>query len=400
MWNHLGKGQKMVCRDVVFGCRYFEKCVVSCGERWGTLKSDTPLSCANMLSWQHACTFQGFWSKTSDTCCISSRKTHPHALSKTFLSLSISFSLYLSISLFPPPSLSHSLAPSLSPSLCLSPLPPFLALPLLFPLLLSLPLSLSLSDSLSLYLSLLLSSLARTRTRTRTHAPARTHAGTCTHGRTCANDLEVWKKQSYMLSSSHVCLQCADTEKLQEADQAMSKDQNASGKKVFGNDDPQAYYCCNLLLPSPPHVNKSHCLIPVPKENDTGAEEVETPYEPETPVAEVEPTQTDIPDEVSDGDKGGNDDKGECKEPQDLPPPDQLSWGAVDRRLRRIMTPRVTGEFQVPKAVVDQWNDKTTRPRVMSMFEKAGYSPDRVHGRVVGFRWSYQYIINIYIYRI
>ena len=74
----------MVCRDVVFGCRYFEKCVVSCVERWGTLKSDTPLSCANMLSWQHACTFQGFWSKTSDTCCISSRKTHPHALSKTF----------------------------------------------------------------------------------------------------------------------------------------------------------------------------------------------------------------------------------------------------------------------------------------------------------------------------
>ena len=202
-----------------------------------------------------------------------------------------------------------------------------------------------------------------------------------------------------MLSSSHVCLQRADTEKLQEADQAMSKDQNASGKKVFGNDDPQAYYCCNLLLPSPPHVNKSHGLIyiyiyllyiyggnpnlkihpardrcqaqatargassggkpdeampaytdssmdrfnrggtqvdagatpyygspfrapmepetpiPVPKENDTGAEEVETPYEPETPVAEVEPTQPDIPDEVSDGDKGGNDDKGECKEP-------------------------------------------------------------------------------------
>ena len=115
----------MVCRDVVFGCRYFEKCVVSCGERWGTLKSDTPLSCANMLSWQHACTFQGFWSKTSDTCCISSRKTHPHALSKTFLSLSI----FLFIPFY----------------LSLSPLPLFL--PLLLPLFL--PLSVSLSPSLS-----------------------------------------------------------------------------------------------------------------------------------------------------------------------------------------------------------------------------------------------------------
>jgi len=39
-----------------------------------------------------------------------------------------------------------------------------------------------------------------------------------------------------MLSSSHVFLQRADKGKLQGADQAMSKDQNASGKKVFGND--------------------------------------------------------------------------------------------------------------------------------------------------------------------
>ena len=117
----------MVCRDVVFGCRYFEKCVVSCGERWGTLKSDTPLSCANMLSGQHACTFQGFWSKTSDTCCISSRKTHPHALSKTFLSLSLYLFLFIPF------------------YLSLSPLPLFLTL--LLPLFL--PLSVSLSPSLS-----------------------------------------------------------------------------------------------------------------------------------------------------------------------------------------------------------------------------------------------------------
>ena len=27
------KGQKMVCRDVVFGRRHFQKCVISCGER-------------------------------------------------------------------------------------------------------------------------------------------------------------------------------------------------------------------------------------------------------------------------------------------------------------------------------------------------------------------------------
>ena len=82
--------------------------MISCGERQGTLKSDTPLSYANMLSWQHACTFQRFWSKTSDTCYISSRKTHPHALSKTFsLSLSLCPRHILSLSLSPS-SLTHT----------------------------------------------------------------------------------------------------------------------------------------------------------------------------------------------------------------------------------------------------------------------------------------------------
>ena len=208
-------------------------------------------------------------------------------------------------------------------------------------------------------------------------------------------------------------------------------------QNIFSSYDGQkVYHCCNLLLPSPPHVNKPHCLdgsnlfleihptrgrcqaqvtdkaapaytessmdrfnrggtqveegatpyygspfrapmepetpVPAPKENETEAVELETAVEMGTPV--VEPTQPDVPDEVSDGDSG---DKGECKQPEDLPPVEQLSWGAVDRRLRRIMTPRVTGEYKVPKAVVDQWKDKTSRPKVMSMFEKAGYSPDR-----------------------
>ena len=140
--------------------------------------------------------------------------------------------------------------------------------------------------------------------------------------------------------------------------------------------------------------------VPVPKEIGTPDMEVETPCEPETPVVvEVEPTQRDISDEVSDDDHG---DKGESAQPHDLPPEKQLSPGAVDRRLRRIMTPRVTGEYKVPKAVVDQWKDKSTRSRVMSMFEKSGYSPDRVYGWVVGFRWSCEMRINkftyIYIY--
>ena len=58
-----------------------------------------------MLSWQHACTFQRFCSKTSDTCCI-----------QDILSLSLSLSLSLLLSL----SLSLSLSSFFSLSLSLT----------------------------------------------------------------------------------------------------------------------------------------------------------------------------------------------------------------------------------------------------------------------------------------
>jgi len=57
-------------------------------------------------------------------------------------------------------------------------------------------------------------------------------------------------------------------------------------------------------------------------------------------------------------------------------PPKQLSPSAVDKRLRRIMTPTSSGSLKVPQELIDQWKDLTTRPQVMSMFEKAGYDPD------------------------
>ena len=58
-------------------------------------------------------------------------------------------------------------------------------------------------------------------------------------------------------------------------------------------------------------------------------------------------------------------------------PPKQLSPSAVDKRLRRIMTPTSSGAVKGPQELIDQWKDLSTRPQVMSMFEKAGYDPDR-----------------------
>ena len=70
--------------------------------------------------------------------------------------------------------------------------------------------------------------------------------------------------------------------------------------------------------------------------------------------------------------------KGDVKEPpHELPvPPPELSWSAVDKRLRRLMNPTARGEFKIPEEVRNQWLDKSTRESVMSLFEKCAYSPD------------------------
>ena len=120
---------------------------------------------------QHVRTFQRFWSKTSDTYCISaSKRDIPTTRSKTF-SLYLSFSLFLSsyLSLSLPPS---SLSLSFSFSLFLS-------------LSLSLPFSLSLSFSFSPSLSLSLLSFL---TLTDWHIA---HAHTCTYGRRHVNNLNM-----------------------------------------------------------------------------------------------------------------------------------------------------------------------------------------------------------------
>lgn len=110
-----------------------------------------------------------------------------------------------------------------------------------------------------------------------------------------------------------------------------------------------------------------------------GPETVEqgTPMEPETRLeTPIPPTQPDRENVEQGGHDGLEED--DVGGPSELPPPEQLSYGAVDKRLRRIMTPRANGDFKVPQQVVEQWKNKNTRPKVMSLFEKSGYQPDWV----------------------
>ena len=58
------------------------------------------------------------------------------------------------------------------------------------------------------------------------------------------------------------------------------------------------------------------------------------------------------------------------------PPPPQLSEGAIDRRLRRIVAPRSNGKHKVPQQVVDQFENKEERRSLQAAFEKVGYNAD------------------------
>ena len=58
-------------------------------------------------------------------------------------------------------------------------------------------------------------------------------------------------------------------------------------------------------------------------------------------------------------------------------PPQQLSEGAIDKRLRRVMSPRANGEHLVSGEFVKLWQDRVNgRDKIRALFEKAAYCPE------------------------
>ena len=61
-------------------------------------------------------------------------------------------------------------------------------------------------------------------------------------------------------------------------------------------------------------------------------------------------------------------------------PPAELTPHAIKNRLRRVFAPRKDGTRMVDERWLEAWNDTYGggRDEIMAMFEKVGYSPDRV----------------------
>ena len=59
-----------------------------------------------------------------------------------------------------------------------------------------------------------------------------------------------------------------------------------------------------------------------------------------------------------------------------MPPkePDDLSAGAIDKRLRRLMARRADGSRLVPEELYEEWKNLETRDGVLRQFEMCGWS--------------------------
>ena len=60
--------------------------------------------------------------------------------------------------------------------------------------------------------------------------------------------------------------------------------------------------------------------------------------------------------------------------PTELPEP-QLSKSAIDKRLRRIVSPRSDGSYIIPEEFIKKYNGGE-RAELLFLFEKCGHDPD------------------------
>ena len=100
----------------------------------------------------------------------------------------------------------------------------------------------------------------------------------------------------------------------------------------------------------------------------------ESPHEiPLSQPRPPSPAQTENPDEAEIADQ-----EDEEAAPQvQQPPPGIVPERKIGERLRRVFQPRANGTYKVPKEMLEEYNNLLSRKRVMAMFEKVGYDPDR-----------------------
>ena len=56
--------------------------------------------------------------------------------------------------------------------------------------------------------------------------------------------------------------------------------------------------------------------------------------------------------------------------------PEDLSEGAIYKRMWRMFRPRADGSYLVPEEIISEWKNKSTRDNVVREFEKCGWKPE------------------------
>ena len=78
---HMSKGQKMLCVDIVFGCRHFHKCMISIDFLWGairTLEERCPLKSCKYVVMETCLHFQKRQKFGNDACSDAVRYLEPY----------------------------------------------------------------------------------------------------------------------------------------------------------------------------------------------------------------------------------------------------------------------------------------------------------------------------------
>ena len=75
----------------------------------------------------------------------------------------------------------------------------------------------------------------------------------------------------------------------------------------------------------------------------------------------------------------------DASQPRPVPGTLHLTEAAIEQRLRRLMTPKASGEYKVSKDIVRMFKaGGKSKIDVFHMFQSVGFDPDRLHALLLG----------------
>ena len=90
----------------------------------------------------------------------------------------------------------------------------------------------------------------------------------------------------------------------------------------------------------------------------------------------------------------------DASQPRPVPGTLHLTEAAIEQRLRRLMTPKASGEYKVSKDIVRMFKaGGKSKIDVFHMFQSVGFDPDRLHALLLGATNIFRIICSQHTFR-